>query len=275
VNSQEIYSQWNADRACDAYDSACAFGNQRQGLLTVEDVFRSVTDLHALVLAACRAAVGANDRAWLEDRFNAGMVPPISDSRDEERDQEAFTAYRRVMVLAHLGAARVALEQPPGGGPPLTREDPRIVELLGALGAVIPFGLVRDLVLTLAPGADGPQPALATGKSRGLLVEVGHQTRDRKGRLATVWCELVSEGTGAVYAHPEQAFTVRDQEFLDAERNASAFVRPFLPLGEPYDLRWRLIVDSDSQSPPRLYGPSCGAALALAAGRAAAALHRR
>jgi hypothetical protein len=86
--------------------------------------------------------------------------------------------------------------------------------------------------------------------------------------LAVVRCELTAGGTGAVYPHPDLTFTVLDEEFAGALRAAWEYARSLLAEPDHHDLRWHVALDR-AAPPERLYGPSLGGALALAAAKAA------
>ena len=281
MKKEEIYALWKDNRARDAYDGACALAQHRGDSAALHMIERAEMSLHVLVTDAVREAVAARDDDWLRSRLATGAAPPSFDNKDGAELRSRHREERRRLVFAHLAAGLAAPDGPAEAGRP-DRIEAALAALDGAeaeagldptsIRRAAPFGLMRDLAACLGPASTGPRPAVASGRGRALLVERAQGSGDWRGRLASIECELVAGGGGDVYPHPDQVFTMRDEDFLGSERQARAFLGPFLPEGEAFDLRWRLRLDGEVGVPRVLYGPSCGAALALAACRAAALL---
>jgi len=180
---------------------------------------------------ACKSTVKAKNRgvfeAWLSAERNQTKQAILQ-----------FDANHEWMMMVHLHCAKAAAEANPqwtSGTLTVEEMNDRIQAICNQLNPPPPKGLLRDLITAFLGGEQTPEKMLSFPI---LLVD----KKQKKGIVANLKLELISNGNQELYPHPSFAFVERNPEFRKAEENACQLIKNAgLWLGD-FDVRWQLSV---------------------------------
>ncbi|GEM_PF-4116242 len=215
-------------------------------------------NLQEPIASACRQLVeqaGQRQSAvqWLRACVaNWNPPPALIDNDDDElrdhRSQVTFAYFR-------CAASAISLSE---GGTGIVPEDVQAAAKLGELQNAF----LADLTHTLSTGQ--PRPASAPAQQvTPLLID---KTVGDVGVVAWLKLELITDGTGSLYPHPDMGFVWRDDSFRQAEQNAWQATRQDLGIADQtlnFDIRWSLGRVDKKRFHPVLTGNSAGLAFAL------------